>query len=92
MSKSKPSPGIDVRHRKACRPREPTGKCCGASFQAHAYDKRATARRSAHVPEQDRRHGSWRARRAAAALRQRQQVSTTDWRPTVSDALDALSR
>jgi integrase len=33
--------GIDVRHRATCERRREDGKCCGASFQAHVFDKHA---------------------------------------------------
>lgn len=32
--------GIEVRHRKHCKRPQDNGKCCGASFQAQAFDKR----------------------------------------------------
>jgi|SRR5215211_6756558 len=33
--------GIDVRHKKGCERRREDGQCCGATFQAHVFDKSA---------------------------------------------------
>lgn len=44
MSKTKGTPGIDVRHRKTCPGARADGKCCGPTFQAHVFDRRSNKR------------------------------------------------
>jgi integrase len=41
MGTRKSKDGIEVRHRKRCRSPREDGRCCGATFQAQAYDARA---------------------------------------------------
>jgi integrase len=40
MATSKPTSGIDVRHRKACPGARADGKCCTPTFRAHVFDAR----------------------------------------------------
>jgi integrase len=76
--------GIDVRHRNTCeRPRE-DGKCCGAGFQAHVFDK-TTGKRIRKTFSTKTAAKLWR-QDALSALRTGE--LTADRGPTVREAVD----
>jgi integrase len=80
--------GIEVRHRKRCTAPRDDGKCCGASFQAQAYDARAgkpikksfSTRAAARQWRHDAQH----------ALRNGDHATVKPSGRTVQEALDAL--
>lgn len=80
--------GIEVRHRKRCARPRADGKCCGASFQAQAFDAKAgkPVKRSFSTITAAKQ---WRTD-AMAAIRAGETSSLTPTAKTVDEALDAL--
>lgn len=82
------STGIEVRHRKRCTTPRDDGKCCGASFQAQAYDARAGRPVKRSFPSRAAAR-QWR-HDAQHALRSGEVAAVKPSGRTVTDALDAL--
>jgi integrase len=80
--------GIEVRHRKRCTRPRTDGKCCGASFQAQAFNARAGKPIKKSFPTITAAK-QWRSD-AQAAIRAGESRALTPTTTTVSDALDAL--
>lgn len=78
--------GIDVRHKKACTSPRDDGKCCGASWQAYAYDRRAGKLIRKTFPNKTAAK-QWR-QDALVALRRGE--FTTEKSRTVAAAMDEL--
>jgi integrase len=80
--------GIDVRHRKTCEQRRDDGKCCGASFQAHVFDKRS-GKRIRKTFETKTAARLWR-QDAIAALHRGEFAAVTPSSRTVVQALEDM--
>lgn len=80
--------GIDVRHRKTCERRREDGRCCGASFQAHVFEKRTGKRVRKTFPTKTAAK-LWR-QDALAALHRGEFAAVTPSSRTVAQALEDM--
>jgi integrase len=88
MASTKPTQGIDVRHRKSCPGPRQDGKCCHPTFQAHVFDKR-TGRRIRKTFANKTAAKLWR-QDAMAAIRNGELAAVQPSSRTVAQALEAL--
>jgi integrase len=88
MANTKPTPGIDTRHRKACPGPRADGKCCTPTFQAYVYDKR-NDRLIRHTEPTITGAKQWR-RDAIHALEHGDAATLNPSKRTVAAALEAL--
>ena len=88
MAVRKSKDGIEVRHRKRCRSPREDGRCCGASFQAQAYDARGGKPVKRTFPTRTAAK-LWRSD-AQKALRDGDRATVISSSKTIGQALDEL--
>ena len=89
MSASKPTPGVEVRHRRTCPGPRPDGRCCKPTYQAHVFDRRS-GRRIRKTFDSRTAAKLWRSD-AVVALRDGDTAAVSPSGRTLAQALEALT-